>query len=136
MSSNIAKNTIYLTAASVAQKIFSFIYFTLLARFIGVENTGLYITALSFSSLFSVLTDLGLNPVLIREGAKDNQNIAKVLGNILTVKLFLVVAAYGVLNLVVYLMGYGADLKELIYGFGFFQFEFLWCFAFFAKSLF
>ncbi|MBI5022802.1 MAG: flippase [Candidatus Magasanikbacteria bacterium] len=114
MSSNIAKNTIFLTSASVAQKIFSFIYFTLLARFIGVENTGLYITALSFSSLFSVLTDLGLNPVLIREGAKDNQNIAKVLGNILTIKLFLVAAAYGVLNLVVYLMGYGADLKELI----------------------
>lgn len=114
MSPNIAKNTIYLTFASVAQKIFSFIYFTLLARFIGVENTGLYITALSFSSLFSVLTDLGLNPVLIREGAKDNQSIANVLGNILTIKLFLVAIAYGILNLVVYLMGYGTELRGLI----------------------
>lgn len=114
MPPNIAKNTIYLTAASVAQKIFSFIYFTLLARFIGVEQIGLYITALSFSSLFSVLTDLGLNPVLIREGAKDSQCVAKVLGNILTVKLVLVAAAYGVLNLVVYLMGYGAELRALI----------------------
>lgn len=112
--SSIAKNTIYLTTASVAQKIFSFIYFTLLARFIGVEQTGLYITALSFSSMFSVLTDLGLNPVLIREGAKDSKSIAKVLGNILTIKFFLVAMAYGILNLVVYLMGYGAELKELI----------------------
>lgn len=114
MPANIAKNTIYLTSASVAQKIFSFIYFTLLARFIGVENTGLYITALSFSSLFSVLTDLGLNPVLIREGAKDSQCLAKVLGNILSIKLFLVAIAYGILNLVIYLMGYGAELRELI----------------------
>lgn len=115
MPSLIAKNTFYLTLASVGQKFFSFIYFTLIARFVGVENTGLYVTALSFSSLFSILVDLGLTPVLIREGAKENKNASQLLGNILTVKILLALVAYGILNLVVYLMGYSSFLRHLIF---------------------
>lgn len=114
MSSLIAKNTLYLTSASVGQKFFSFVYFTLIARLIGVENTGLYVTALSFSSLFSIFTDLGLTPVLIREGAKDNQKTPQILGNILMVKLGLAFFAYLFLNVTVYLTGYAPALRGLI----------------------
>lgn len=110
----IAKNTFYLITASIAQKFFSFIYFTLIARFIGVSGIGFYVTALSFSSLFSILTDLGLTPVLIREGAKDNQKTSQILSNVLIVKLGLAVLAYGFLNLIVYLMGYSPALRGLI----------------------
>ena len=115
MTSPITKNTFYLTSALVAQKFFSFIYFTLIARQMGVAAIGLYTIALSFSSLFSVLTDLGLTPVLIREGAKDNQKAGALLGNLLTLKIFLALFAYAFLNLVVYLLGYPVIQRELIW---------------------
>ncbi|MBI5732227.1 MAG: flippase [Candidatus Magasanikbacteria bacterium] len=96
----IAKNTFYLTLASVGQKLFSFIYFSILARAIGVEKIGLYVTALSFSTLFSVAADLGLTQVLIREGAKDKEKIGQLLGSTLILKLGLAVLAYAALNAV------------------------------------
>ncbi len=116
MSSKVAKNTLYLVSASVAQKAFSFIYFTLIARFIGVENVGLYVTALSYSSLFSILTDLGLTPVLIRETAKGGEHSSQeILGNVLTVKVCLSLVAYGILMLLGYFLGLPLQLRQLIF---------------------
>lgn len=114
MPTNVAKNTVYLFSASVAQKVFSFVYFTLIARFIGVEQTGMYVTALTLSSLFSIMTDLGLTPVLIREGAKDKSRLPSILGNVILAKVLLDLMAYGLLMLAVWLLGYGWDIRELV----------------------
>ena len=116
MSSKVAQNTLYLVSASVAQKAFSFIYFTLIARFIGVENVGLYVTALSYSSLFSILTDLGLTPVLIRETAKGGEHSSQeILGNVLTAKVLLSLAAYAILMVLGFLLGLPLPLRQLIF---------------------
>lgn len=115
MAGKIAKNTLFLTIAYIGQKIFSFVYFSLIARFIGVEKIGLYVTALSFSSLFSVFADLGLTQVLIREGARDKKNLDKILSQIIIVKLVLAVLAYLILNLLVFILGYAAELRQLIF---------------------
>ena len=42
MTYSVAKNTSLLTMASVGQRIISFVYFTIIARIIGVDNTGQY----------------------------------------------------------------------------------------------
>jgi len=115
MPSKIARNTFFLTFASVGQKLFSFLYFTLIARQIGVEKIGLYVTALSFSSLFSVVADLGLTQVLIREGAKEEKKLDEYLGLTIAVKLILAAFGYGVLNLTVFLLGYREELKDLVW---------------------
>ncbi|MCX6779233.1 MAG: flippase [Candidatus Magasanikbacteria bacterium] len=115
MPGKITKNTLFLTAAYVGQKLFSFVYFSLIARFIGVEKVGLYVTALSFSSLFSVFADLGLTQVLIREGARDKEKLSKILSHTIIIKLFLTLAAYVILNLLVYLMGYQEELRQLVW---------------------
>lgn len=114
MAGHIAKNTLYLTAASIAQKFFSFIYFTLIARYVGVTGTGLYVTALSFSSLFSILTDLGLTSVLVRESAKDRQKMIAMVNNISALKIILLGVAYVILNLTVRLLDYPANLINLV----------------------
>lgn len=115
MSGKIAKNTIFLTSAYVGQKIFSFVYFSLIARFIGVEKIGLYVTALSFSSLFSVFADLGLTQILIREGARDKDNLSKILSQTIIIKLFLAIISYTVLNLIIYFLGYQEELRQLVW---------------------
>ncbi len=84
----IAKNTSFITAASVLQKVFSFIYFTLVARTIGVEATGQYTFALAFTTVFVIFIDLGFTQVLIREGAKQKDKLQTYFSNILFVKIF------------------------------------------------
>jgi len=44
---NLAQNTLYLTLASVGQKAVAFLYFAMIARFMGVEDTGSYFLALA-----------------------------------------------------------------------------------------
>lgn len=84
----ITANTSSFMAALVLQKLLSFVYFTLLARTLGVGATGQYFFAVSFATMFSVLMDLGLTPVLIREVAKDEENGLKWFHQIFSLKLF------------------------------------------------
>src|SRR5574344_1337101 len=85
--SNIAKNTSYLTTALILQKIISFTYFTLLARYVGPANLGKYYFAISFTTIFAIFIDLGFANVLTREVAKDSERAQKWFSNILALKI-------------------------------------------------
>lgn len=90
---NIAKNTSYLTLALVLQKVISFFYFTLLARFLGPADLGKYYFAISFTTIFAIIIDLGLANVLIREVAKNQAKVGRLIGSILSMKLPLAIIA-------------------------------------------
>ncbi len=112
---NIAKNTSYLTLALIIQKVISFTYFILLARFLGPADMGRYYLAISLTTIFSVFIDLGLTNVLTREVAKRPETASRWLGNILTLKLPLsLLSVLGVLVLVA-LSGYDETTRLLIY---------------------
>lgn len=115
MSKSIAHNTAWMTVASIGQKIISFAYFTILARNIGAENTGKYFFALSFTTVFVVFVDLGLNSVLIREGARDKNKLQQYLSSVLFTKIFLGGLSYLAVLLVINLMGYPVETKHLVY---------------------
>ena len=115
MSHSIAKNTAFMTVASVAQKIISFIYFTLIARSIGVEGTGKYFLALSFTTIFVVFVDLGLTNVLVREAAKLKTHIQKYVSTILSAKLVFGVIAYGTVILLATFLYPDIELRHMIY---------------------
>ncbi len=76
----LAQNTLYLTAASVGQKILAFGYFISLARIMQPEATGQYFLALSLTTVFAVIADFGVTPVVIREVAKQPSNTQPVVG--------------------------------------------------------
>lgn len=86
----IAENAAWLIVANTAQKVVSFIAFTIIARIVGIEVTGIYFFAISITSIFAVFQDLGLTPVLIREMAADEMRGRHVLGQALRLKLFLI----------------------------------------------
>lgn len=91
MSANsLAKNTAFLTIASALQKIVAFVYYSYLARGIGPAETGKYTFALQFASFFVLLMDLGLGPVLTREGARDEKEIERIFRNTLGLKIMLI----------------------------------------------
>lgn len=111
----LAKNTFFYTAALAGQKILSFFYFIILARGIGVENTGKFTFALSFTAIFAMILDLGLTQVLIRETAKEPKKSADYLANILGFKLAASFFIYLLIIVLVNLMGYPETTKILVY---------------------
>ena len=115
MSTSVAKNTIFMTIASVAQKVISFVYFVLIARMIGAESLGTYQVALAATTIFVVFVDLGFTNVLIREAAKYKDKIQKYLSSVLFAKLFLGALSYVGVIVFAHLMGYDGELRGLIY---------------------
>jgi len=114
-SGKIARNTIYLTVATVGQKALAFLYFIMIARLAGVEGTGKYFFVVSFTTIFSIFVDLGLSSVLIRETAKKREMAGKYLGNILGAKVVLGLLTYLAVILAINVMDYPAATKLMVY---------------------
>lgn len=85
--SSIARNTTYLTAALIGQKVLSALYVPILARLVGISVTGDYLGALSFTTLFAVFLDIGLTPAFIRSTARDQTEGRRRFQEIITFKL-------------------------------------------------
>ncbi|MEK7511702.1 MAG: flippase [Patescibacteria group bacterium] len=111
----VTRNTAYLTASYVGQKILSFFYFVMVARFIGVEDLGKYTFAFAFTTLFAVCVDLGFTSALIRESVRFIDKSSQYLSNVLWVKLGLGIIMYGVIVVLVNVMGYPEITKQLVY---------------------
>ncbi|MFH1890576.1 MAG: flippase [Candidatus Kuenenbacteria bacterium] len=112
---NIARNTTYYTSALIVQKILAFIYFSLIARFMGVEDTGKYTFALSFTTLFAIFIDLGLASVLTREIAKTKEKTQEYLSNILALKIPFSCVVYLLVVGMINILGYPSITKQLVY---------------------
>ncbi|MDP3794144.1 MAG: flippase, partial [Candidatus Uhrbacteria bacterium] len=98
----IAKNAAWLMVATTGQKIISFLTFTFIARFVGVEITGKYFFAVSVTSIFVILADLGLTPVVIREMAADAERGRAVLASALRLKWILI--PFAILSSLAYIL--------------------------------
>lgn len=92
-TARIARNTTYLTVASILQKIVSFGYYAYLADAIGAGNLGKYTFALTFTSVFIIFMDFGLGPLLTREAAKDESKLQYHFERIFSIKLVLIAAS-------------------------------------------
>ena len=115
MSYSVAKNTSFLTAASILQKVISFVYFTLVARFIGVENTGQYFFAITFTTIFTVVADFGLGPVLTREASRYPENSDKYINTIFWSKVLFGIGAYLLVLFFINILNYPIDTRHLVY---------------------
>ncbi|MBI5077669.1 flippase [Candidatus Falkowbacteria bacterium] len=115
MAESVTRNTTYLTLAYIGQKILSFFYFVMVARFIGVEDLGKYTFAISFTTLFAVFVDLGLNSALVREAAKFKERISRYLSSALAARLVLSLLIYGVVIAAINILGCPELTKKLVY---------------------
>lgn len=86
MTYTVAQNTSFLTIASVLQKCISSVYFIIIARTIGAQNTGDYFTIITSIAIFTVIADFGFTAVLTRESSKYPEKIDHYLRTVLSVK--------------------------------------------------
>lgn len=111
----ITRNTVFFIAALVGQKILTFFYFAMIARVMGVEDTGRYFLATSFTLLFSVIGDFGFAPFLVREAAKLREGVSEKLRTILGAKILLSGVLFFVINGTNFFLPYPPLTKLLIF---------------------
>lgn len=73
----------------------------ILARHFGRDSVGQYVFALAFTTIFSILVDFGLTPVLIREAARKFYDTRKLFCTVLVMKSIFAVCALALLAFVV-----------------------------------
>ncbi len=114
MTDQVAKNALYLTIASVGQKIIAFVYFLFLARVMMPDLTGQYFLALSITTIYSVVAEFGITSVTIREIARDPTQARSLISHALALKLpLMTLAVLGSLS-TGWLLGYVPGVQALI----------------------
>lgn len=96
ISHRVAKNTAFLTVDNAVSRVLGFVVKILLFRLLTLNEYGLFTYAFSFTQLFFVVADMGLEYYTIREVARDREGARAYVGKILPLKLLLFVVAVAV----------------------------------------
>ncbi len=111
----IAKNTIFLLVSQVINLLLAFLYMTYIARYLGPSGFGVLSFALAFTGIFAVFADFGLQLLITREVARDKNLAQKYLANFSLMKIILAVFAYGLIAVIINLMGYPWQTIQVVY---------------------
>ena len=111
----IAKNTGIVVVGDVVFRLISLFVTIYLARYLGTVGFGKYSFIFAYLAFFGVITDLGLNPIFVREMSRDPLATPKVIGNAYIVKLILSISAIIFAIIVIKLIHYPEDTTTYIY---------------------
>jgi len=111
----IAKNIGFLTLSNVINGLLNLVLFAIAARYVGTTGLGKYTFAISFTTLFGAITDLGLSTLAVRHVAKEPAQAEKYLGNIVLLKFFLALISFGLICLIISLMHYPPETTKVVY---------------------
>lgn len=115
----VAKNTLALTVADIANKVLSLLLVIYIARYLGDVGFGKYSFAFAFSNFFLIFADIGLNTLIVRDVARDKTRAGKYLGNVIVIKSVLAVIVFVLMVSAIALMNYPLDTAMAVYIVGF-----------------
>ena len=111
----IARNSIILLGSNIISKTFTFLYIIFMARYLGKTDFGVFSFAFAFCGLFVLLTDLGLDKLTVREVSRDKQAAGKYIGNFVLIKIFLGLITFGLIALIINILGYSSPTLGVVY---------------------
>jgi O-antigen/teichoic acid export membrane protein len=111
----IARNTTLLLLSNVAGFVLGFFFTMYVARCLVAEGFGVLSFGLSFVAIFGVLTDIGLQTLMIREITRDESLAQEYVSNIAVLKVLLCSVTFGLIALTVQLAHYPAETVRVIY---------------------
>ncbi len=114
----IAKNTFFLFVLRASGFVLSFLLGMKLGRVLGSEGLGVYTLATTYLQVFVLIPNFGFDTLAIRDLARDRREAPRYVASVVAAKLALMLPAYALLALVVYLLGYPADTRTAILVFG------------------
>lgn len=101
-------------ASSIISRAVAALLFFLLTRTVSVEETGMYSLAVTFTALFMPLLGWGLEHLFIRNVSYDLAQSNRYLARYLSFRLLCAVVAYGLLLLLVGLIGYPEQTQIIL----------------------
>lgn len=99
-----SRSFLFLLSSQLFSKIAGYLFFLLAARYLGVENFGIYTYALAVVTIFSVFIDYGFSTFSIREIAKDREKAHLFLSNTILLRTGMAVLAYGLILILTLLL--------------------------------
>lgn len=111
----IAKNTTIWVVSDSLTKIMGMAIVIYSTRFLGDAGFGKYTFALSFTIIFAMFSDLGLNQLFIREVARDKTKTGDYLGTMISLKLFLTFINLFLIYVSINFLGYPQDTRMAVY---------------------
>jgi O-antigen/teichoic acid export membrane protein len=111
----VAKNTGIVIIGDVIFRLISLVVTIYLARYLGTEGFGKYSFVFAYLAFFGVITDLGIQAILVRDISRDPASAPKLFGNTYIIRLILTIFAVTLPMIVINLMSYPADTTTCIY---------------------
>lgn len=108
------KNVSYLTAGNIISKLISFVGMIFIARWLGPEKYGIYVTVTVFVGLFGILTMNGLKKVVIRRGSRNLSEMDNVIADSISIKNIFIMLAILFCILASFFMNYSNQTKMYI----------------------
>jgi O-antigen/teichoic acid export membrane protein len=108
-------NTFWLLLQRAGGRILTLLLMIYLARSLGSLGFGKLSFAISFTSLFLILSDLGVTTLTVREVARNKERGPEYVGNTATLKLFLSIFTFLVISISVSFINVPFDTRFVIY---------------------
>ena len=112
---NIYKNIIFLSSAEVISKGLQFVLMVYAARLLDKASFGKFNFALSLSFIAIIFADMGINTLLIREVARNKKSASRYFVNSFVVKIFSSIITYFLVVIVLNMLSYPVDTKNVVY---------------------
>lgn len=110
----VASNTAVQVAGKAVTLAIGLASIAVLTRYLGPEDFGKYTLALTYMQLFTVLADVGLVTIVVREISRHPDRTERLVGNTLTLRLLLSAGAIAVAALISLLLPYDPDVRVAI----------------------
>ena len=114
----IAQNTLFIVTSQVIVTLIGFFLFIYIARDLGEVDFGVYNFALTFTSLFSILADIGISTYLVREIARNKEIASEFFSNIVIIKIVLSTITFCLIVVTINILNYPSETIYIIYLFG------------------
>lgn len=111
---SILKNTSFLMAGTLVQRLLSFFTAILITRYLGPKNYGQYTFIIAFVTIVAVIWDFGLNTLYVRDVSRDKSIAASYAGDVLSLKALLFLAILPFMIMYLKLLGYTTETMKAL----------------------
>lgn len=114
MNKKLISNTFYLAISNILSKVLYFGVIFLVIENIGASNYGMYAIALNYISLFSLVTIIGFDTVLVKEGSKNIKELENLQNLFFPVRFYWSLLIFIIALITLIFINYEKDVKICI----------------------
>ncbi|MFQ6111678.1 MAG: oligosaccharide flippase family protein, partial [Nitrospinota bacterium] len=114
-AARVFRNSGAVLAGQGLERLLKLVVIILLARYLQARGFGTYAFIFAYVELFAVITDLGVNAILVREVSRERERAGELLGSALLLKGLLTLAALGLCWGIIAALSYPGQIKLLVF---------------------